>query len=794
MTPLEDFFRFDVWKPEYDRLEDEALDAALTVPWQAMKVVWSQSCQSQLRDTFGKNKAYFNSKARKIAGEIYRDAMENHGLTGYQAALVRLTIESLLTPNGDRLFPVADDSTRRRWVEAFCPPPSDGVDGTPDFSAILGINPKRVFRMATARPALVLRKGIRESVIASIMGAAHEAMGGEVDPWSLRVRLVAIRFWLVTDEGEEAAAAVGKMLGLLGTSPEEIRKLIDGIREEKLIEAFATPVGESADLDAAIGYDQIRESIEFYGFDFNAKALEFQRVLQLEIDSIEDPWIRTVYLAAMESDALESPHVEFLLGLGSDRQTARAASMRYVLEQRLFEHSRLIEIRSEEIAADPGSLSIRVFDALLGMCLSENRASAEAVAQDAGLAEWFGATMFAYETGPAPVVLPPFEEADLDAFASRVGIWKRIPAFEGFVEEIQRDVAEHAASIARQDAFEGGRGWFFGYVLAVEGDAATGFDQGRLILTTDDERFLREVVGALRSGDTKWWSTSLDPARELRFAESAARLGIGEDTAEVLDAAAEFAVLSIRNICVDLNQSRLNRELEACWRQVTLGEGQPKEQLLRSFRSIDASGFREQLDPPHVELPGKSRRSGTFDLRTKLYVAVLLTLISLFLIRNDFFTSVGSTQPKVADATPIDFQTLVPSQEGWQELGSGLGSERKLILTLGSRERDLLFGDFSQQESLRGDSVAVEFEVAGEFLRRYRAWIEGKYLGGVDFTGAIVDWESIRSRLPEPQDRIEDQTPRPYWISDGVLAGEGSVEPESTIRLGDVHVIFEVIQ
>lgn len=792
---LDSFFVTGLWKSEFNRLDEDILDDAMAEPWRAMKTLWDPDCREKLQDAFGVNRAYFFSKIRVVAQDICARARSESGLNEYEVSLVLLAIESLLIPRGDAVFPVANEATRREWVRDFCPPRGSQGESvaSPKFEGIQRIRPELILRLVTERQALSRPRGaLRGALVHAILGAAEKRLSGDWDLIGLQVRLMAIRLWIVTNEGEDAQGSVRRMLAAVGLDVESLRRMIEELRSEGSIADLAKPLDSSIELADAFEYEEFCEARDYFNFELDAESVKLQGLLTERRKDVRDYWVRSVYAVALRSGEFQAEALRILGSQVEEGSEPRRAAMDLILENQILSPSEFSSILDDELDDQAGSFSSRIFRCLLETWMSKDIRAFDQCVEQSGLKTWIIATLEDYRDGPTPVIVRELDD-DLMAGINRgIEAWKELPPLDRFVDEYVEAASNRSMVVSRQEADADGVLWFFDYLVSIR-DSRTpdDYDQGRKILIDDDRRFVRQTLVDFLAQKNGWWRASMDSARQLRLLEAATRAGVGDLSA--LTIAVARVIEKIKNLTTGLNPERLDLELARCRQVVLVGHGKVNNRLLDSFRRSDPAGFQEHIDPPPVEIPLIRRKTRVFGFRAGIYMLLIAIVGVALLIRYEFFVPTSGPEVSVAvgDLEALLEKGATPKELRWIAAEPGVW-----IYTMTSADLEKFFGKTLRGKSSRPNPDSVEFDLGEEFLRRYETWVQGEHPGGLRAESDAkycVAWENITLRLPaaeDPDDYFASSVATsPVWLGDRSLRGASSFT-DPPMRAG-LHVVIK---
>ena len=784
---LEEYLKSGIWNRHWDEYlgTESELDALLETPEYALHPIANEELRKKLCESLGISRGYFHPFARKAASKLTEQGLREGTLTLYEAALVRLVIESLMVPGGASIFTGEDDRKRRAWVDSI------RMAGRPERAAVSGgfgcikdLAPARVLRLAVSKAALAQTSvDVKSAVSQAILGALERLADNEPVSIEAKVRLATLRFWIVSNEGEDCDDRPDALLRDAGLDRERISRLVDSIKNQESVSTLLTSEGASINLAGLNERGDFRSSADFFGFRFDVESFDLLRRLTSELGAVGDPWARLLYRIALASDARSPSVLVELARLGDDR-ASRARVMRFICGNRCARGQEFEPILSAEFGSAQQGFGQQLFRALLATSFSLQPAEMSGMLSEVGLSEWFALALESYQSSPRGATPPKLPDA---LFASlRPEQWSQFPSLRPFADalDVGRSLWRDAAH--RRLAEEGGRLWLYDLVLRVGTQMSDSFDKGNRILSDVDRVLIRQLRDDHANNVPRWWAAQLSFPSELRLQETWVRVFQGEP--------APLAVLvermsdQLRKSVPQNLQARAEIVLTAC-ADVVLGRGAaPREQALQAFRNGDVGEFLEQLQGIEVELPPARRHPRVFGRRVLVGIGVLCLLPTLLLYRAFLL---GTNDPPVTELPPLPLpvQSHVPET-------CGVLSDGSYVMSV---SHDRFDGFFTRNYRFDNDDsrLAIVTEpVAAEFVNRYKKWAEAAYPDGVQKPDeTIVAWEAWIVRLPLASE--QSQLTRLFkeshgiWLSDN-LAGGAKPKRKNPFSRGMIYVIFQI--
>lgn len=780
------------WKASYGRLSVDALNAALENPWAALKTVWSPDTNKTLIREFGVARSHFEPFVRKGLATALDEQLKSGTLDGYEAAVVRLAVESLLAQQ-QGVFPIVDERDRRGWIEAMDPRRLGAKSS--NFTGFKSLSPIRVLRLAVTRPALdSSRPIVKRAMPEAILGAIGRLSSGQPVSIETQVRLAVLRYWILTDEGQDLESDPAELLSASGLDEARVRLIVDDIRNERGIERLVSTEGGAVDMARLLRIQRFRESADYFGFRFDPASFDLLRELAVAARTVADPWARQLHMVALGGSPTAAAALAEIGRLRDDR-VSRIHAFDFFSRTPALGPAELASVMNPEFEPHGDSLFQRLFRALLEDWMMGRQSETRRALDETGLSGWFDEALEGYRRSGAGARVSRPRSSDL----LRAAKFLEANPMQGtsigrFAEPIVREGNAASSELERSAAEESGRGWLYDFVLGIRAVDPVQYDGNRRILTDDDRDFCRRLVTACVRKNPQWWGERLESNRELRLREAALRSGFGDRGAleELVDGNDQL----MRDACTNIRADRVDSELARIRAVILSGQGTADERLIAAFRMGDGDDFRTRLSPPTVELPPKRRRKSLVGKRVLLYSVTVVALVVFQALRTPFARAESwpTADRVVASKSGL---AVDPKQARWQKVVDGVWT----FNPTGTDVLQFLEVDVVGPVGTRG-AAQVEFEIAQEFVARYERHLHGAFPAGVVVNGDALPWKSIEVDLgtkapaggsPQGPSVWASLGDAPGWLRDGGRTSSDGPIAASTPARGKavIHVIIK---
>ena len=783
---LEEYLKTGTWNRSWDdNLGSEGeLDALLETPEYALHPIANEDLRRKLCDLLGIPRGHFHPFARNAVSKLTEQGIRDGSLSLYEAALARLVIESLIVPGGASIFTGEDERKRREWVDSIRKagrPDSAIVRG--GFACIKDLAPSRVLRLAISKTALAQTSTeIRSAVSQAILGALERVSVNEPISIEAKVRLAIVRFWVVSNEGDDCEDRPDALLRDAGFDRAKISRLVESIKNEQSLSALLTAEGASINLALLNERGDFRGSADFFGFRFDVESFELLRRLASELGAVADPWAKLLYRIALASDARSSLALAELVRLGDDRGS-RVRAMRFICDAQSARPQEYEPILNAEFGNASQGFAQRLFRALVAASFSLHPSEMNGMLSEVGLADWFAEGLDGYQSSARGVTPPELPAAFISAY--RPEPWSRFPTLRPFAEALNTERGRLQSESDRREAENDGRMWLYDFVLRVGTLPTERYDNGNRILSDGDRGIVRQLAERHANKEPRWWAVALSFPSELRLQETWVRIFQGE--------AAPLEVL-VRRMSEELLHSvpqnlhaRAAVVAESCAQFVMDGECAPREQALQAFRNGDAAEFIEQLQGVDVELPPIRRHPRVFGRRVMIGVGVLCLLPMLLMYRVFLPRKSAPSTPEVSPI-PLPLESLKPTGI-WSSLKDG-----SYVMQVDHSQFEKFFAPVYRLDEADERFAIVTQPVAIEFVARYSKWAESEHRNGLQSTAeTCLPWDTLVVRLPNAAEQSQllqrNSSNHTIWLQPS--SGDAHPIGDHLFSTGVIYVIIQ---
>ena len=786
---LREYFTTGQWRPEYEELQESDLQACLDEPAFALRPIWEgRNFTRPLADGFGWGDAKFYAPARVGMKRLLESAQATRGLSDYEAAVARLVLESVM-PRVPLVFPEGDPATRRQWVQGFA---------QKDFTAVKGISPVRMLRLAATRDWLEKSDPeIKKAVAECVIGAIRALRPDEPLSQDARIRLALIRHHTLNVEREDPEPDARRLMSDAGIEPSRIEELVKQIREEAGIDPlFAS--GTAVDLARLAARSEFKEAAAYYGFTFDVDGYNEEREIRERFARETDPWCKQLLGMALETGGRAPLARVHIARMGDDAGSRPQVIDLLSTESGLILKHESRRIIDRELAVGGDMLARRVFRALLIARFEESPSAFNHLLTETGLSSWFQSAFAEYRVSGSALA-PDFPGDVQQRFVALGAMGGRYRALDPFVSEFAQ-LGEHGAREREREAAESaGRLWLFEYIAQCVSLSPSGYDRGRGILQDTDRELIMSLVQQQQTGTAEWWRVGFDLGTELRLCEASCRDFAGGDT-RCLRQLAGRAAEQIYQSLPGPTRAVAREEIEKCANGVASAQLTTREDLLNAFRAVDAAEFGRILNPEMIKLPPDRPHPRVLGRRVAIFTGLVAILPLILCIRILF-----AGKPTLPPPDP----STMPKREGlladvakspWIALEGG--GAAKLI---NPQDFDGVFG--ANPGGTAGEATSlVTHSMSMHFERRASRWLKSHFsLGVAGLSGGdskladAAPWEGVVVSLPTEGEaaaiaRSAPQGVEAIWIQGSSLysiQGNSASEATSPFMRGALYVVIK---